>query len=190
VLKGLFGEEPFSFEGKHYQIAEMNGRPKPVQKPHPPIMLGGGGKRLLAFAAQEAQIIGLAPRLPHPATPDIASCLAPGTLEKVQWIREAAGARFAELELNTYSALGPVQITDNALAAAAELSTRLEQRYGVKVDEHELLDSPHVFIGTVAQLEEKCLGLRERFGITYIYAFGDLEGFSKVVERLATKATY
>jgi alkanesulfonate monooxygenase SsuD/methylene tetrahydromethanopterin reductase-like flavin-dependent oxidoreductase (luciferase family) len=111
VLKGLFGDGPFSFSGRHYEIADMDGKPKPRQRPYPPIMLG--------LAAREAQIIGLAPRLPSPAQPDIRSCLAEATAEKVAWVREAAGPeRFASLELNTYGALGPVQITDDALVAA------------------------------------------------------------------------
>lgn len=63
VLKGLFRDEPLSFAGRHYTITAMDGRPKPVQRPHPPILIGGGGKRLLELAAREAQIVGLAPRI-------------------------------------------------------------------------------------------------------------------------------
>jgi len=183
VLKGLFGDGAFSFDGRYYQIAQMDGRPKPKQRPHPPIMLGGGGQRLLALAATEAQIVGLAPRIPSAERPDIRSCLAQATAEKVAWVREAAGPRFDELELNTYTALGPVQITDEALAAGRAVADRLQQRFGTELTVEEVLDSPHVFIGTVPQLVEKCRGLRERFGITYIFAFGDLADFSKVIER-------
>jgi probable F420-dependent oxidoreductase len=185
VLKGLFGDGAFSFDGKHYQITDMDGRPKPKQRPHPPIMLGGGGQRLLRLAATEAQIVGLAPRIPSPEHPDIRSCTAEATAEKVAWVREAAGPRFAELELNTYTALGPVQITDDAIAAGSAVADRLRQRYGAELSVEEVLDSPHVFIGTVQQLVDKCLALRERLGITYIFAFGDLPGFAKVVERVS-----
>src|SRR5215207_6100710 len=187
VLKGLFADGPFSFQGKHYQITEMDGRPKPHQRPHPPFMLGGGGRRLLSLAAREAQIVGLAPRIPNPAQPDIHSCLADATAEKVAWIREAAGARFESLELNTYTALGPVQVTDDALAAGRVVAERIEQGYGVSLTVEELLDSRHVFIGTVPQLIDKCLGLRERFSITYIFAFGALREFAPVVQQLTGK---
>jgi alkanesulfonate monooxygenase SsuD/methylene tetrahydromethanopterin reductase-like flavin-dependent oxidoreductase (luciferase family) len=163
----------------------MDGRPKPHQRPHPPFLIGGGGRRLLRYAAREAQIVGLAPRIPHPARPDVASCLAAATEEKVAWIREAAGDRFAELEINTYTALGPAQVTDNALGAGRELADRLHARYGVELDVHDVLESPHVFIGTVSQLVDKCLSLRERFSISYIFASGDLRAFAPVVERLA-----
>ena len=63
ILKGCFAEGPFSFSGEHYTITGHDGAPKSAQRPHPPIFLGGGGKRLLTLAAREAQIIGLAPRL-------------------------------------------------------------------------------------------------------------------------------
>lgn len=185
VLKGLFGEAPLSFAGEHYRIAEMNGLPKPLQKPHPPLMIGGGGKRMLEFAAREAQIVGLAPRLPSPSKPDLHSVLAEATDEKVAWIRAAAGDRFADLELNTYPCLGPVEVTDNPRGAARALSERLVERYGITLTEDELLDSPHVFYGTVDQLADKLLGLRERFGISYMLVLGDMHAFAPVVERLA-----
>lgn len=43
ILKGLFADGPFSFSGDHYTITELEGRPTPVQRPRPPIMIGGGG---------------------------------------------------------------------------------------------------------------------------------------------------
>ncbi len=185
ILKGLLGNGKVTFAGTHYRITDMEGLPKPAQQPHPPIMIGGGGKRMLQFAAREAQIIGLAPRLPSPANADIRSVLADATAEKISWVREAAGDRFDELELNTYPCLGPVQLTDDPRKAAGELSARLQERYGTKLTEDELLDSPHVFYGTVAQLVDKIKGLRERFGISYMLVLGDMHAFAPVVERLA-----
>jgi probable F420-dependent oxidoreductase len=184
ILKGLFDDGPFSFAGAHYQITELNGLPKPLQKPHPPLMIGGGGKRMLEFAAREAQIVGLAPRLSSAAKADLLSVLADATAEKVAWVRAAAGARFDKLELNTYPCLGPMQITDQPLRAAGELSDRLHERYGTRLTPDELLDSPHVFLGSVDQLVEKCRGLRERFGISYILVIGDMHAFAPVIERL------
>ena len=54
VLKGLFGDGPFTFQGRHYAITDHDGQPKPVQKPHPPLLIGGGGRRTLSLAAREA----------------------------------------------------------------------------------------------------------------------------------------
>jgi alkanesulfonate monooxygenase SsuD/methylene tetrahydromethanopterin reductase-like flavin-dependent oxidoreductase (luciferase family) len=61
ILKGLFSDDPLTFDGTHFQISEMNGLPKPLQKPHPPIMIGGSGKKLLQIAGAEAQIANLIP---------------------------------------------------------------------------------------------------------------------------------
>src|SRR5918999_573504 len=63
VLKGCFADGPFSFAGEHYTITDYDAQPKPVQRPHPPFFIGGGGKRVLTLAAREADTISLAPRL-------------------------------------------------------------------------------------------------------------------------------
>src|SRR5205823_11861772 len=96
VLKGLFGDGPFSFPGKHYQVQQTDEHQilKPRQRPHPPFLIGGGGRLALTFAAREAQIVGVAPRLPRPAEPDVQSLLAEATAEKLGWVREAAGDGF------------------------------------------------------------------------------------------------
>ena len=63
VLKGCFADGAFSFAGEHYTITDYDAHPKPVQRPHPPFLIGGGGRRTLTLAAREAQIVGLAPRI-------------------------------------------------------------------------------------------------------------------------------
>jgi probable F420-dependent oxidoreductase len=184
VLKGLFGEEKLSYEGKHYRITGMDGRPKPVQKPHPPILIGGGGKRVLRLAAREAQIVGFAPRI-GAKVGGFRSCTFEATREKVQWVKDAAGARFAEIELNTYPAFRPTSVSDQPQKAAEELLRSIEQKEpsGLTVD--ELLDSPHVFIGTVGQLVEKFTRLRDELGISNIMVGNAMDEFAPVVERLA-----
>jgi probable F420-dependent oxidoreductase len=172
VLKGCFGPSPFSFDGEHFTITEHDGFPKPVQRPHPPLFLGGGGRRALSLAAREADIVGLAPRPNDPR-----SMTAAATAEKIGWVREAAGDRFEALEFNAYPSGGPVVVTDDARGAAAERA----QRLGLTVE--EVLDSPHIYIGSVAGLTEKILGLRERFGITSIM-LDDHEAAAAVIERL------
>ena len=184
VLKGLFGDAKYSFEGTHYTITEMDGRPKAVQRPHPPILIGGGGKRVLRLAGREAQIVGFAPRIGAKGG-GFQSCTFEATREKLQWVRDAAGPRFDEIELNTYPAFRPASVTSEPRKAAKELLGRLNERQpsGLTVD--ELLDSPHVFIGTVDQLVEKFTRLREELGISNIMVGNGLEDFAPVVERLA-----
>jgi probable F420-dependent oxidoreductase len=186
VLKGLFADGPLSFEGEHYRIAGMEGWPKPVQRPHPPFLVGGGGRRLLSLAGREAQTVSLAPRLPSPERPDVRGCLAEGTAEKIGWVREAAGERFAGIEICTYTPLGPVTVTADRRSAARHLCDQVRAETQVELTEDEALDSPHVFIGTVEELVEKCLALRERFGIAAVSVWGSQIGdFAPVVERLA-----
>lgn len=121
VLKGCFGDGPFSFAGSHYRVTEHDGQPTPVQRPHPPLLIGGGGRRTLTLAGQQADIVGLAPR-PMPgltrSAADPHSLTPAATAEKIRWVREAAGDRFDQLELNTYPTGGPVLVTDNARAEA------------------------------------------------------------------------
>ena len=184
VLKGLFADEKLTHQGTHYTITEMDGRPKPVQKPHPPILIGGGGKRVLGLAGREAQIVGFAPRIGEKSG-GFKSCTFEATREKLEWVREAAGARFDDIELNTYPSFRPAAVTNEPKKAAEELLARLNERApsGLTVD--ELLDSPHVFIGTADQLVEKFTRLRNELGISNIMVGSGIDDFAPIVERLA-----
>ena len=184
VLKGLFGDGKLTHAGASYTIKEMDGRPKPVQKPHPPILIGGGGKRLLRLAGREAQIVGFAPRIGSGGGA-FESCTFEATREKVGWVREAAGARFAELELNTYPSFRPATVTNEPKKVAEDLLARLNERAPTGLTVDELLDSPHVFIGTVDQLVAKFTRLRDELGISNFMIGNGIDEFAPVVERLA-----
>src|SRR5262249_10532971 len=95
VLRGLWSEGPFSFKGRHYAATDRDGRPKPLQRPHPPIAIGGGGRRILELAARQAQIVGLAAQLASGRMGVEAgrSQTAAATDAKHAWIRAALGAR-------------------------------------------------------------------------------------------------
>jgi len=186
VLKGCFAEGPFSFAGEHFTITGHDGVPEPAQRPHPPLFVGGGGKRLLTLAAREAQIIGLAPRVVQGDRPrlDAWSVTAAATEEKVGWIRQAAGDRFSELELNTYPSGGPTVVTSNPRAEARRRADSILAQTGTELTVEEILDSPHIFIGSVNDLARKFADLRERFGISS-FLIDDLDALAPVVERLA-----
>jgi probable F420-dependent oxidoreductase len=188
VLKGCFGDERFSFTGQHYTITDYDAPPKPVQRPHPPIFIGGGGRRLLTLAGQQAQIVGLAPRLGKDAQGapllDTRSITFAATEEKIGWVRTAAGERFDEIELNTYPTGGPMVLTSNAKAEAGRRATELRQSTGVELTVEEVLESPHIYIGSVNELTRKILDLRERLGISS-FLFSDMEAFAPIVAELA-----
>ena len=173
VLEGCFADGPFSLAGDTWTITGHEGWPKPVQRPRPPLFLGGGGRRSLTLAGRRADIVGLAPRPGDPF-----SFTAAATEEKVGWVRAAAGDRFDGLELNAYPSGGPVVVTNDARAEAGHRAERL----GLTVE--EVLESPHVFIGSVDGLAEKCRELRERYGITSIM-LDDPVAAAAVIERLS-----
>ena len=189
VVKGSFGDGPFSFSGEHYTMTDHDGLPKPVQRPHPPLFIGGGGRRVLTLAGREADTISLAPRTLTAASgeavrSDPRSITIAATEEKIGWIRDAAGDRFADIELNVYPTGTAPEVTDHPRKAAADLLDRIRARTGVEVDVDEYLASPNVFIGSIDGLVAKITELRERLGISSIMV-GDLDTLAPVVERLA-----
>jgi probable F420-dependent oxidoreductase len=183
VLKGLFSGEPFSFAGEHYTITEYSAQPVPVQRPHPPFFIGGGGRRTLTLAGTEADIVGLAPRIGKDRKVDASSITLAGTREKIDWVREAAGDRFDALQFNIYPSGWPVVITDDLHGEARKVIDHLKSRTGIELSETEIIDSPHLFIGSVNRLVEKFLQLREELGITSIL-LGDIDDTAPVLERL------
>ena len=184
VLKGCFADGPFSFAGEHYRITDHDAEPKPIQRPHPPFFIGGGGRPTLSLAARAAQIVGRAPRISRAGGGDPSSVTLAATAEKVGWVREAAGDRFDELELNVYPSMTGISITDQPLREAAEVADRLAESSGVRVTAEELLESPHIFIGSVDSFVEKFQRLRSELGISSIMV-GEVDELAPVVERLA-----
>jgi probable F420-dependent oxidoreductase len=184
VLKGCFADGPFSFAGEHYTITDYDAEPKPIQRPHPPLLIGGGGRRTLTLAAREADIIGLAPRILGTVGSDPRSITFAATAEKIAWVREAAGARFDDLVFDAYPTGWPAVLTDDPRAEAAKLAEQLAGRTPVDLTIDEILESPNVFIGTLASLSEKLERLREELGITS-FMLGELEDMAPLVERLS-----
>ena len=97
VLKRCFAPGPFSYEGNHYRITDFDANPKPVQKPHPPFVIGAGGPRMLALAAREADIIGILPAmLPQGAVFKNDDISGPASAAKIALVRDAAPERFPQ----------------------------------------------------------------------------------------------
>lgn len=188
VLKGCFGPELFSYQGKFFKMDGHDGYPKPVQRPHPPLFIGGGGRRVLTLAGRHADTVGLAPRvLPTrngTTPPDPGSLSLAAAEQKVAWVREAAGDRFDRIELNLYPSGGPLLITSDALTPARERAENLHRLTGVETTPAEVLESPHVFIGTVAEIVDKIRMLRERLGVSS-FMLGEVDATAQIVQQLA-----
>ena len=163
----------------------MDGLPKPVQRPHPPILIGGGGRRLLELAAREADIVGLAPRiLSTTGRGDPRSITLAAAEEKLGWVRAAAGDRFENLELNIYPSMSPIVVTDHARTRADDLAAQIRERTGFEIGADDLLESPHIFIGSIDGLARKLVELRERLGTSNVM-LGELGELDPLVEPLA-----
>jgi probable F420-dependent oxidoreductase len=186
ILRGLFADGPVEFEGRFYRISEPDGQPKPVQRPHPPFLIGGTRERLLRIAAREAEIVGLDLRQDRESLGDA----FPDRMdERVGWIRGEAGPRFDGLELSVLRLLGGLAITNEPLKVAAEVAREHEARTGLSIDPRDVLESPYSLIGTVPELVAKLREGRERWGINSILVGWldepELEDFAPVVEQLA-----
>lgn len=164
VIAGMFGDGPFSFEGEHYTIAGLDGQPAPATPGGPPLLIGGGGKRVLSIAARHADIVGVNPNLKAGVIgPDaVLDALAPSVDQKLEWVRQAAGDRFDDIELNVLSFIQ--DITDDSAGAAGVIA----EMFGVSAD--EVLDVPAVLIGSIPELTERLQARRERWGFSY-YVF-------------------
>lgn len=179
VIKGLMGAEPFSFEGEHYRITNHNGLPKPVQAPCPPILIGGGGKRVLSIAAREADIVGINATMSAGVigASVFDTMTAEMVDEKVDIVRQAAGSRWNDIEMNIRAFL--VNVTDDAPGAADGIAKMLG------VTSAQIDATPFALVGPVSKLVDDLLARRERWGFSYvIVGMADVEAFAPVVAAL------
>jgi probable F420-dependent oxidoreductase len=181
VMKGLMADGAFTFDGEHYRVTDLDGEPKPVQRPHPPFVVGGGGPKILALAARHAQIVGINANLRSgvgESPESIASLTAAATDAKLARLREAAGVRFDELEIQTLTGL--VYVTDDAAAVTAGIA----HAFGVDAD--VALETPAVLVGSVAQIIDEVQRRRDRWQMSYVVVDENFaEAFAPVVEKLA-----
>jgi probable F420-dependent oxidoreductase len=183
VLKGLFADGPFSFEGEHYRITDMDGRPKPATRPHPPILIGGGGRRVLGIAAREADIVGINPAIKGGQVDQqsIEDATAAATDRKSAWLRELAGERYADIEVNCLSLATTITATAEETALVAEGMAGL---FGLSAA--EALEVPHAIVGTVDEVVASLQARRDRWDMSYVVVQEPaLDAFAPVVARLA-----
>ncbi len=181
IVKGLFAEQPLTFSGAHYTVKHLRGFPKPVQRPHPPILVGGASKRILSIAAQQASIVSVTARiLPDGSRLDVTDTTPMATRQKIAWVQQAAGERFKRLELNIL--IFAVMVTQDRTKGAEALAARF------KTTAEQMLQIPHCLVGTPEQICEDVQERRAQYGISYIAVFEEnMEAFAPVVARLAGK---
>jgi probable F420-dependent oxidoreductase len=179
IIAGLLAGETVTFEGSHYQVAGMPGLPKPAQSPRPPILIGAGAPRMLRIAGKWADIVGINPSIPNGVTDGdaVRTGLADVTDRKLEILKEAAGDRYDDLEINLLNFA--CIVTDDRDKVAAEFSPL----FGI--DAEQLLEFPHALVGTVEQLVESIRERRERWDASYIVVQSDaMEPMAPVVAEL------
>ena len=153
-----------------------------MQGPCPPILIGGGGKRVLSYAAREADIIGINGTMTAGVVgPEaIATMTAQAVDEKVAIVHAAAGDRMAQIEMNVRAFL--VKVTDDRIASMDAISGMLG------VQRAFMEESPFALVGTTDQIIDDLLARREKWGFSYIIVGADdIEPFAPVVAALAGK---
>jgi probable F420-dependent oxidoreductase len=182
VIKGLFGEEPLTFEGQHYSVRGLRGYPQPAQQPHPPILIGAGQRRMLMLAGREADIVSILTTSVARGTleADASERLAAAVAQKVAWVREGAGARFDAIEL---SLVPTVIITGQR----RERTEQLIREHGwADISVGQVWEMPAVFVGSIEQIVEDMQARREQYGFSY-YVISDtqMEECAPIVARLS-----
>jgi len=179
ILKRLLAGETVTFAGDHYSIAGLDLIPAAHRSEGPPILIGGGARRVLSFAGATADIVGVNASI-HSGEIDVAAgrdALPERIDEKVEWVRAGAGDRFDQLEINAWLAFA--EGTDDTATVADAIATLFETEAAT------LLSSPLVLIGSVAEIEDRLHERRERWGYSYHVIPGDrAREFAPVVKRL------
>lgn len=180
LMRAHWNGDPINISGTHVNVHGFAGRPLPVQQPHPPIMIGGGAPRILRLAGREADIVSLNF---NNSTGKLGAASVAGsgldvTREKIGWVREGAGDRFDQIEL---------EIGAYFVAVGDDVASQMEpmaERYGVSTD--ELLSHPHGLFGSVAEICDTIVARREQLGISYVtIAQRNMDEFAPVVAALA-----
>lgn len=179
VMKRCFGPDSFSHDGPHYRAADVDGHPKPVQRPHPPLLLAGGGPKVLGLAGREADIVGINFSLAAGTLDPSAGATgtAARTDEKIEAIRAGAGSRFDSIELQTR--VHVVLETDDRAGTLGAMAPS----FGLDPDDAATM--PHVLVGTIDDMCDSIREWRERWGLSYVTWSADaIETMAPVVERL------
>ena len=193
IIKALWeSTEPVTYNGDFFTIKRLIGLPRPVQTPHPPVLIGGGGHVMLGLAGEVADIVSLIPSPLHPSGLAIhpVQWTAGAVQQKIDRIRDSAGARFPEIELDL--ALFKLVVTDDCEAGAKQVHAELDAAYkmhgqdGFPLSEQDLLESPYFAIGTIDEIAKRLVELRASLGTNSItITSGMMEEFAPVLEKVA-----
>jgi probable F420-dependent oxidoreductase len=182
LLRASFADGELNIDGGHVHAVGFEAVPKPVSKPGPPLMIGGGAKRVLTIAGREADIVSLnfdnsSGKL---GAEGIGSSTAELTEQKIRWVREGAGDRFADIELEI-AAYFTIVTPDGE-------GTRSKMAPMFGMTPEVLAEHPHALIGSIDEICDRIVERRERYGISYVsFGASAIDAVAPVIERLAGK---
>src|SRR6266568_887465 len=158
IVKAFFAGGSVTFNGRYYHVDNLDGLPQTVQKPRPPIMLGAAGRRMLTLAAKEADILNFPDRPSHGVSTAGNPALGITVAEQMAVVREAAGERYAQLEL---SSLCIPRITDQVADAIDGLAKLMQTTPDI------VRAMPGALVGSLEAITEKLQANRDRFDLSY-----------------------
>jgi probable F420-dependent oxidoreductase len=180
AIRALLAGEAVSAHGEHYQLQGLSVRPRPVQSGGVPIVLGGGGRKMLSLAGRLGDIVSVAAENNGRNDPSV---LGPGITRavvenQIGWVRDAAGARFERIELNLRVRLAAIGVDRETEARTGAV--------GMDCTADDLLGSPFCLLGQVDEVADQLLRTRDELGISYFtISQRHMEQMAPVVERVA-----
>jgi probable F420-dependent oxidoreductase len=180
IMRALWEKGTATFSGEYYQVTDAKGTPAPVTAGGPPLVIGGGGKRILTLAGQYADIVSVVPSLAAGYIgPEVAAeAVVDKYVERVGWAREAAGARADDLELQCWTAA--VQVVPNANEVVESLAPIFD------LTPDQLRAAPLALIGSASEITETLRERREKLGFSYIVVHeAEMDALAPVIAELA-----
>jgi len=180
IMRAMWRDGSATFEGEHYRVTAAPGTPAPVTPGGPPLVVGGGSRRILRLAGECADIVSVVPSLTAGYIgPEVAAeAVAEKYIERVRWAREAAGARAADLELQCWTV--DVQVVPNA----SEVFESTAALFGLTPD--QLRAAPVALIGEAGEIVETLRKRREELGFSYVVVHeAEMDALAPVIAELA-----
>jgi probable F420-dependent oxidoreductase len=180
IIRAMWRDGSATFTGEHYSVTEVAGTPVPTTPGGPPLVIGGGSRRVLALAGEFADIVSIVPSLNagHIGAEVAAESVVEKYADRVQWVREAAGERAGEIELQCWTTA--VQVVPNAAEVIASLAPLFD------LTPEQLGAAPLALIGTVEEITEQLRTRREQLGFSYIVVHeAEMDALAPVIAELA-----
>ncbi|WP_319452894.1 MULTISPECIES: TIGR03621 family F420-dependent LLM class oxidoreductase [unclassified Mycobacterium] len=181
LVKAHCAGEELDRSGEYVNVNGYKGTPQPVQRPHPPVMIGGGGRRVLTYAGQEADIVSIN-TVPFTLRNDDGLTPQEEAVRRFEYVRTAAATRIGDLDIET----SPYFVSIVESAAAADVETAYERvatKTGMTLE--VLRDHPNVLVGSADAIAETLQARREDYGTNYVTVQQtQAQRFAPIVARL------